>query len=211
MRTLLFCTAYAQNIDVWNFRYKIWYEFYQSLELGEVQIYDDASSTRPDYLSEKEFVSFLERLGRQGLYSYPGWYRSFSSAIAFAYKNHFDKIIHVESDAYILSKELISFVREISSGWNVLWCPHHNLPESAIQIIGKDEIPSAYAFTRKPYSDYRGQCLDQILPYTSIHTRFVGDRYGEFSESIPLEADFSCQTSSSMIQNWIREKNCLTR
>ena len=131
-------------------------------------------------------------------------------AAKYAQENGFDKIIHAESDAYLLSDKIIDFVNSLQGGWHTFWCTRHNLHESALQVICSDQIKAYRDFTDLPYDAYRNQLIDKILPYTGIHTIFQGDRYGEYLDTIPSTADFSCQTSVEMIKKW-KEKASLSK
>lgn len=204
MKTLLFCTAYSDSEDTWNGRYKSWYNYYKTsqLRVSKLLIVDDGSPVKPDFLGENEYKRFDDRLGRFDVLNYPGWYRSFGYGISEGDRQNFDKIIHAESDAYLLSPRVIDFVNSIESGWHTFWSPRHGIPESAIQIICKDQFSEAKIVTNYVYSKYIGQCMDSILPYTNIHKNFIGDRYGETGDMIPDGVDFSCQTSSNMINSY---------
>jgi hypothetical protein len=204
VKTLLFCTAYASDSDTWEGRYYPWYEHYKScgVNYDRLLVIDDGSQTSPTFLTTEEHVKLTPRLGRNGIHNYPGWYRSFAHAINFANGNGFDKIVHCESDSFLLSDKVIRFVNGLSSGWSTFWCPRHSLPESAIQVICQDNLLAAVEFFSQLYGVYVHQCLDEILPYTEIHKTFIGDRYGETNDPIPKNADFSCQTSLSMLHKW---------
>ena len=58
------------------------------------------------------------------------------------------------------------------------------------------------SFIEKPYEEYSGKCLDLMLPYTTVHKEFIGDRYGEWLSEIPEDADYSCQTTPEMVKRW---------
>jgi len=212
MKTLLFCTSYADSKTAWNGRYKSWYDYYSNSKVNhdQIVIFDDASPVEPDFCKEGEYFRFSPHLGRQAHLDYGGWYRSFAMAAKYAQENGFDKIIHAESDAYLLSDKIIDFVNSLNSGWHTFWCTRHNLHESALQVICSDQIKAYRDFTDKPYDVYRHQLIDKIFPYTGIHTIFQGDRYGEYLDRIPSTADFSCQTSVEMINGW-KEKASLSK
>lgn len=201
MRTLLFCTAYAGSEEIWTGRYRQWYDYYKTRGLHHHQllIVDDGSPLDPDFVSEGEYVKLTPRLGRQEIHIYPGWYRSVGYALKYANQNNFEKVIHCESDAFLLSDRIVDFVNNLDSGWNTFWCTCHSLPESAIQVIGKDKLREAEEFFSHSYRVYVGCCMDDILPYTAIHKNFVGDRYQEYRPDVPEEADFCCQTNPGTI------------
>ena len=204
MKTLLFCTAYADSQESWNGRVKSWYQYYKPSKVNRDQILviDDGSPCRPDFISEEEFKTFQPHFGKLKGLILPGWFRSFSYAGVYAQDNKFEKIIHLESDAYLLTDRIIDFVNGIETGWHTMWCPRHGMPEPSIQIICKDQFVAFNHFFNVPYGTYAGVCIDGMLPYTQIHHEFVGDRYGEVGDEIPHGVDFCCQTSSNMINRY---------
>ena len=205
MNTLLFCTSYADSEDAWNGRYKSWYDYYVlgKVKYDKMLMFDDGSPLMPSFCSSESVYTFPTHLGKRSIIDYDGWYRSFGTAIQFAQNNAYDKIVHCEADAYLLSDRVIDFVNQIESGWHCFWCPKHNMQESALQVICRDQIHSAINFTSKNYDEYRNKPIDCLFPYTHIHKQFTGDRYGEDGgDFIPNGSDYSCQTSSNMINKW---------
>ena len=207
MKTLLFCTAYAESHEVWNDRYKTWYDYYKSSKIvhDKIMIFDDCSPIKPTWITKDNFYTFHTHLGRASGCDYEGWHRSFQAAIFYARDNGFTKIIHAESDAFFLSKKIIEFINSLNNGWHSLWCPRHNFPESALQIICPDKIEEAIKFMLRSYNDFRGNPIEGMFPYNS-HKEFIGDRYGEYLDYIPQNADYSMQTSSSMIGKYLNDK-----
>jgi hypothetical protein len=61
--------------------------------------------------------TFPEQLGRSSMFCYPGWWRSFTYAVKIAQLYGFDKIIHIESDAYVCSQRLSDYIHSINCGW----------------------------------------------------------------------------------------------
>jgi len=205
MKTLLFCTTYATTKEQWDGRYKSWYDYYTSSKVhyDKLLMFDDGSPLRPDFCNSNNLYTFSEHLGKRSIINYDGWYRSFSTAIKYAKEAGFDKIVHCEADAYLLSDRIINLVNSASFGWHTFWCPKHNMQESAIQIICADQIESCIKFTSEPYDKYRNQAIDCLFPYTDVHQELIGDRYGEYgTDSIPDKADYSCQTSPNMLNNY---------
>jgi len=204
VKTLLFCTSYADSQDGWNGRYKSWYDYYTSIKLqyNKILMFDDGSPALPTFCPHETIYTFPTHLGKRSIVDYDGWYRSFSTAIRYAKDNGFDKIVHCEADAYLLSSNIIDYVNCMNSGWHCFWCARHNMPESALQVICDDQFDSCIEFTSKPYDEYRNRPIDCLFPYTHIHREFMGDRYGEYCDAIPYGAHYSCQTSTNMINNW---------
>lgn len=196
MKTLVFCTSYASDNDTWENRYHSWVKHHNSIGLNMdlMLLSDDGSPCDPEFdYSNIMMLVHPGNLGRPDSLDYPGWYRSFAGAIEFGVKNNFEKIIHIESDARILSPRLIKSINEQTLGWRTFWCPTHHMPESAIQVIGLDQIKNAYEQTREPYETFKGFAAERYLKFTEVDMTFKGDRYGEFQSFIPEDADYATQ------------------
>jgi hypothetical protein len=206
VKTLLFCTAYAESQKEWNDRYKTWYDYYKASDIkhDKIMMFDDCSPCRPEFLPEENFYTFSTHLGRKAICDYEGWHRSFYTAVIYAQNNGFDKIIHSESDSFFLSKKIIEFVNNIDSGWHSMWCARHGFPESCLQIICPDKIQDAMSFFERPYEMFKGNAIEGLIPYTP-HTEFMGDRYCEYTDVIPKDADFCSDTRAYMIENYFKD------
>ena len=128
-------------------------------------------------------IHFDNNLGRQSGADYPGWWRSFLHSVQVANELGVDKIIHIESDAYIMTPRLVKFINEIESGWNVLWSPRYRFPETALQVICRDQ----FAIFEKFKNDTPGlkfpDIAERLLPFTAVHKQFKGDRYSDFTKN----------------------------
>jgi hypothetical protein len=215
-RTLLFCTTWADSADLWRLRYGKWltHVLHSRLRYAQVLLVDDGSPVQPamddstvvaaeqlplDCPSTRVVLAhFSSRLGRPATLEYPGWWRSFFLAAQYAAKYSFDKVIHIESDTFVLSDALTDYVNAIQSGWTALWSPYHGLPETCIQVIGADQIPRYLDMSKESYSPgYAGRLAETILPFTQVECCFKGDRYGEYRTDLPLDADWASQVSAS--------------
>jgi hypothetical protein len=136
---------------------------------------------------------FPNRLGRTEIYDFPGWYRSFAGGALRAQKQGFEKFVHIESDAYIVSTGLRDFVRDTASGWHAPWCAKYNFPEMAIQVVAADQIGALADFVRRPYADIVGQTHETVFPFTNVAKQFAGERYGEDEPAVPAAADYAAQ------------------
>jgi hypothetical protein len=193
MKTLIFCTAY---IEADPQRYSDWINYYypKLAEFGAASLFLindgsgksdidprlkplDGEQALPDTLDGNlNIVYFPDRLGRISITDFPGWWRSFKFSLSIARRYNFDKIIHIESDFYILSPKLIEYIKTIKSGWIALWSNTYRFPETAIQIICQD------TFNKLEKTSYRKgskKPAEMILPFTKIEKGFIGDRYGE--------------------------------
>jgi hypothetical protein len=217
MNTLLFCTSFSDSLDVWNKRYRRWVNYYNSSKLNFDQclIVDDASSCLPDWsdvktitklqnheqaLTDKNvLVTFNSHLGRPSTWNYPGWYRSYGFAAKYAVKFNFKKVIHVESDAFLLSDKIFKYINELDRGWTSFWSERYNFPETAIQVICEDQLNSFFWFSTQNYNQtHINKPIEKITPFTNINRDFKGDRYSEFMTSLPPNSDYCCQ----YLANW---------
>ena len=200
MRTLVFCTAYAANQDIWQKRYRRWVDAIRAGRLAWdcILLVDDGSPVLPDWddLSPDGALvlhHFENRLGRHALLDFPGWYRSFCFAAEYAMANGFDKVVHVESDSFLITASVQDYVNSIGDGWVALWCPRHGFAEKAIQVMAGTGLASYAALARRPHDDFAGREFEIQLPFSHVERRFKGDRYGEFPAPVPVDADYAVQ------------------
>ncbi|MCX7382817.1 MAG: hypothetical protein NT133_15690 [Alphaproteobacteria bacterium] len=211
MRTLVFCTAYAANQDIWERRYRRWLDAILASDLAADQILlvDDGSPVLPDW-DDATIVDqagpheghvvlhhFADRLGRRSLLDFPGWYRSFCHAARHAEAGGFDKIVHIESDTYLITPRVRGYVNSITEGWTALWCPRHGFAETAIQIMAGNGATAYRALADRPHSDFAGREFEIQLPFSHVERGFIGDRYGETAAPVPRDADYAVQALES--------------
>ena len=209
-KTLLFCTSYVADAEAWRARYQRWINHHRKL-VGEdclICLIDDGSPYLPpertvqivcstDELSantKKPFMfRFEERLGRGGILSYPGWWRSFLSSVLIAKATGCNKIIHVESDAYVLTRKMLKHLYSLDAGWWAAWCDSQGFPESALQVICADQFGAMQLMQQVDPRTYENRTAERALPFTGILRQFEGDRYSEFRRTVPKGADFAVQ------------------
>ncbi|XHS78084.1 hypothetical protein ACFJGW_20530 [Burkholderiaceae bacterium UC74_6] len=195
MSTLLFCTSYVRDLQAWNERYSRWIGYYREHNLGANQLLliDDGSPYVPKDLlpclnAETELdqaqhpvqlLRFDDRLGRGARLSYPGWWRSFTHSVKVARAVGAKKLIHVESDAFVLSARLRQYIESLDSGWTVLWSHFYNMPETAIQVICEDQFDALAEFGDGHWNAFEGRLAEEVLPFTHVSREFIGDRYSE--------------------------------
>jgi hypothetical protein len=207
MKSFLFCTSYINNeiSGQHSLRYKKWIEYYSSIkkELGVEYIFviDDGSAIQdlamgdeiglinmdrglPARLSKKiNILTFRDHLGRQvqNYAAYPGWWRSFTYSVKIADKYGFKKIVHIESDFYVISQRLRDFLKRLKCGWTALYSSFYHFPETAIQIICQDCFALLIEICAKAESSkYEfDRVAEEVLPFTSVIRHFRGDRIWE--------------------------------
>jgi hypothetical protein len=209
-------TAYLEAADgedkfySWNLRYRIWLEALLASELkfDQILIVDDGSPTLPEWddvtikgeqdsiLCSENIVLFHfdKNLGRHAVSDFPGWVRSFLFAGRYARANGFTRVIHLESDAFLISWRIQSYANSVSDGWVSLWCPRHGRPESGIQFIAGEGLKTFFELSNKHYDEFFNREIESTLLFTHIERQFAGDRYGEESFFIPHFAEWSMQT-----------------
>lgn len=209
-KTLVFCTAHAGDETVWDGRYRRWLGAVAAsgLRHDAALMIDDGSPALPDWpdvqvLREGEDLAtsaprvlfhFEANLGRRGLFDFPGWHRSFRFAAAFAQANGFAKIVHVESDTFVVSQRLRHHIDALHDGWTAFWCPSHGFPEITLQVMAGAGLDAYRAFCAEvPHAALVGRPYEEGLPFTHVERGFVGDRYGERLPYVPVEADYVAQ------------------
>src|SRR5208283_473793 len=150
---------------------------------------DDSGDDAP---AELLLYHFREHLGRAGFFNFPGWYRSFAFAGRYAYANGFDKVIHVESDAFLIGARVQRYFNDATSGWIALWCRLHNFPECGIQLIAGQAVERfAQLEQTHPHQKLVGREIELQLPFDRVENRFIGDRYGEYLPFVPGNAEYA--------------------
>lgn len=237
MKTFVFCTSYSNTQERWTDLFGRWINYLEnsSLEYDQLLLIDDGSAVLPDWegvdvINENQLpvtvpdsraviYHFEKNEGYRGHADYPGWYRSFMFAAEYAERYGFTKIIHIESDAFLITPRITTYVNELEQGWTTFWCPRHNFAENNIQIIAGSSVQDFIDWKNQKisYDNYRGTCAEFWTPYTLINRDFKGDRWGEFAPGmaavpdpncppgVPRDADFVCQVRAESPCWWIDE------
>lgn len=206
---LVFCTSYVRDEQSWQSRYSRWLHY--NLELfpnAQFAFIDDASPWLPRdagievlkadsgkfQSSQVAVYSFADHKGIGDL-DFEGWFRSFCYCVEIAEALGHDKILHIESDAYIVSRRMAKQIARTNTGWTAYWCPRHFMPETAIQVICADQFDAVRRVGKLDYDvHFRRKVIENTLPFTRVERASVyGNRFGEFRTSIPAYADFACQ------------------
>jgi hypothetical protein len=139
---------------------------------------------------------FMHNMGRAAIYDFPGWHRSFAFGALYAEANGFDRVIHLESDAFLISERAQDYFRNFRDGWAALWCERFEFPDIAFQVVAGEQLRALAAFARLPYDRMRHEVHEWALPLTHVERGLTGDRYGEDTEQVPAEADYAGQVQS---------------
>jgi hypothetical protein len=209
-RTLVFCTAYADH-HAWNQRYRRWLQAIRTsgVQYDQLLLVDDGSAVLPewpdaDIISDEmrlvsdapvAFYHHARHLGRHDILDFPGWYRSFALAARWATVGGFTRVVHVESDAFLISDAAVNYVNGVQDAWIAMLCPRHQMPESAIQVMAGSGFARYAEYVAGAYEQLRHQSHELLIPFTHIEHGLIGDRYGEYQDFIPADADFAANAA----------------
>jgi|TARA_B110000196_G_scaffold315921_1_gene326360 hypothetical protein len=223
MKTLIFCTSHFDSEELYKKRYQKWINYYNYHPFTNdkyMYLIDDCSDLK--LVTDDEIHTFNEdELGKFqnedkiNLYSFhdrkglnwshnsannEGWWRSFCTSLKIAEKYNYEKIIHIESDAFLISKRIFDHIDNLKMGWTAFWVPKYNFPESCIQVICKDQFDNFRDFSSCGYHELSKKGLaEKVIPFTNIERKFVGDRYGEKNNHQMKGLDYFCQTKLDTI------------
>jgi hypothetical protein len=223
MRTLIFCTSYFDTEELYQKRYQKWIDYYNHHPFTHdkhMYIIDDCSNLElitddaVHTIKEDQLGNFKE-VNKINLYSFhdrkglnwshnsannEGWWRSFCAALNIAEEYNYEKIVHIESDAFLISKRVFDYIDNLKTGWTGLWANKYYFPESCIQVICKDQFDSFRDFASCGPNELSKKGLaEKVIPFTNIERRFVGDRYGEKIDKQMDGIDYFCQTKLDTI------------
>ena len=218
MKTFIFCTSYFDNPEVYEKRYQKWINYYDEHPFTndkDMFLIDDCSDLelitddRVHSIKEDQLGNFTDVDNKINLHSFhdrkglnwshnsannEGWWRSFSAALNIAEEYNYDKIVHIESDAYLISQRVFDYVEEIKTGWTAFWAPRYYFPESCLQVICKDQFESFKDFASCGYHELSKKGLaERVIPFTHVEKKFLGDRYGETVKQQLKGIDYLCQ------------------
>ncbi len=203
MKTVLVTTAWLGNQDYID-RLNKWLRYYTvggiqaDLKYDDIVILDNASPFTEISKLQCKYQNvmiqrFTEHYGRPAHYDYMYLWR----AVDF-YKELFkeyDKVIYMDNDMYILSKNMVSDINAIQYGWESPWCKRHNFPETGLQIITKDNTLYNASY---PWSRKNGLCMEVELNVT-LNKNWNGDRHSEYGIIEQDKSwDFSAQVTVPM-------------
>ena len=218
MGSFIFCTSFFNSEAQYRERYLRWIDYYSGIELSKdkpLVIIDDGSPDLsfvgseasvwkveagfPDQLDKVNIFTFPNNLGRVSHLGYWGWWRSFLFSFEIAKNYNLEKIIHIESDCFLLTEKATSALENFKDGWMSFWTDKYRFPETNIQVITKSEfshLDNLEEMVRREKRKTFGSTIhaEHLLPFTKVDKDMVGDRYGE--ENLPLSSgmDYYCQT-----------------
>lgn len=216
MKTLLFAPLFLDEGER-LLRNTKWIDFIMDLKnkgflhFDEILYVDNASGDEKLKQFEKHIEQYKNvtitiikcktRLSRWSQHAYGFWYSAFGKAAKYAIDNKYEKIIHIDTDVYLLKPRICDYVNNFTTGWLCFFCPMHNYPESTFQLIGKDKFETMYEFMTRDFLEfYPNDLAETRIPWTHVEKNFVGDRYGErnLQQTPDMEFYGQCAPSTKM-------------
>lgn len=91
----------------------------------------------------------------------------------------YQKILFIDSDHFVLTNDLASWIQGLSTGWSAVWCSTWDFPESSLSVLCQDAFPMFMDYTSVPWSKRSGVCMETNLPFTRVEKGFRCGRFGE--------------------------------
>ncbi len=225
MKTALFTPCFLEGKDAIgndrlarNLEYVSYYsKISEDMGIDSIVLYDNASpmdlvgrfEREIPYAignSEVDFQFFREpeRLYGGGGYNYPYCWRALYF-LKDLIDLGFQKFLIIDSDGYVLSPRLAKHIKNLNTGWEALWCKKWQFPDASIQILCEDTFNVYNDFTKGPWLDHNGKCMETSLPFTKINKDFDCDRYGEDRALVTSHTDFYGQRPLDIKMEYRRE------
>lgn len=194
MRACLYTPMFLDGVDDQgnsrldrNIRYVKYYSAIQS-EIGfDDIIFADNASSYDSMRAFKDAVGlkypvqihkFHQHLARGGTFNMPYVWRALHH-IRDLIAEGYQKIICIDSDAFVLTKKLANHIRDTNTGWEALWCAKYGFPEAACHWISEDQFSFFLGYTSVPWERMNNLVMENSLPFTKVNKDFVSDRFGE--------------------------------
>lgn len=135
------------------------------------------------------FIRYDYHIPRGSIYDYPYLWRAlwdFKKIIDDGY----DKILSIDSDCFVLSDKLCSFIKDTNTGWQALYSKRYDFPETACFFLCKDTFPLYFEYTKGDWKDKNLLCMETELPFTNVLKCFNAERYGENGTPQTPEMDY---------------------
>ena len=115
-----------------------------------------------------------EHLGRTSVFDFPGWHRSFAFAARYAQVHGFRKVIHLESDAFLVSRRIQQHFNDFREGWAAVWSSRYTFPEITVQVAAGRDVGRMAAFFQRSYAEMVGRLHEWSSPLHACRQGFRG-------------------------------------
>src|SRR4051812_17498247 len=136
MRKIIFGTS---HIDANPQRYQDWIDYYTRYFHQcnvDLALFNDGIPAQTLNLQGVRLIDFEKHLGRESVWIFPGWKRSFSYALRWCRDNSYTRIGHIESDCFLTEQARDGYLKALESdGYYTGYTKAYNFPETSLQVI----------------------------------------------------------------------------
>jgi hypothetical protein len=193
----VFCTAHLSSDPR---RYQAWIDYYSSYFAGagvDLYLYNDgpllAGMTWRDVRAE----GFAEHLGRQSVFRFPGWKRSFSQAIR-ALGAKYRWLGHIESDCGLAPAAKDRYLNALRTpGYRIGFTNRYNFPETGLQIVNSEAARDWFCTRYADPASYEENVRIESVIGAELAPEyfFSGERYEGNPKYFDARFDYLCQCS----------------
>jgi hypothetical protein len=186
-RAAVFCTAL---VDSDPRRYQLWIDYYTRFFAGEgvdLFLYNDGPVTTELDMKGARLITFEQTLGRQSVWIFPGWKRSFHTAVR-QLGAEYEYLAHIESDLVVLEDGRADFLRHLRNpGYRTGYTRLFHMVETGLQIINSER---SRRFFVQRYSDppmlTQYERFEKVVQYALRPKPLL---HGERIEGIPVDLE----------------------
>lgn len=205
-KALVFATS---HIDSSPDRYQAWVDYYtdffHNVEV-DLLLVNDGPNDKIINLKQAAQLICSGHLGRERIWLFPGWKRSFYYGLYYAKNNGYQYIAHIESDCGIHARGKYEFVDKLfTRGYFTGWCKRYNFPETALQILNEPWVVNYYLDRYSCQSNWYEEIDFEKFVFDNLHpvTILDGDRYEGYAERVkPSYTFLSGCDLSTFIKLW---------
>lgn len=187
MTAFVFATSL---VDSQPDRYQGWCDYYNEFFYGmdvQLMLINDGPSATTLNLGRVEQVQLLPHLGRQHVWNFPGWKRSFCHGLRTARERDIQYVAHVESDCFIAADGKQEFLQHLyQPGYYSPHCKAYNFPETALQILNEEWVTNYYLDRYSCEDNWHEELNFEEFVMTHLKPKpfLNGDRYEGKSERV---------------------------
>jgi len=186
-------TRVARNIKYINYYSKL----KEQLGFDKIWLIDNASSGENikalrdgigDNYKNVQLFRCEKRLKSSGhVLDYPYCWRALWTINEMLINSYVQKVIHIDSDGFVLSQRLMDHLRNTKTGWETFWVERYGFPEASLWTLNRDSFSILNNFFAHGWASYNGKLMEVELPFTKVNKEFVTDRFGE-DRTMPNES-----------------------
>jgi hypothetical protein len=218
MKTCLFAPCYLDGLDPAKSerldRVKRWINYHWAIrdKLGFDRIFlsDDCSdwvkvaSLGGTILNEKleviqrqddflTVVRYEPHLSGGGQWNYSYCWKALYVMRDLMKKYGYEKAITIDTDGFVLTERLASYVRGLDEGWTAFWVRTYSFPTAEFHVLCPSGMYQFEEFLIPHYMAHQGKYMEMALPFTRVERGFNCDRWGEGRHPQKPDMDFYSQ------------------